>query len=259
MNIQLLVNGQKLQVNVPPSETLFRTLRNLGYHGIKFGSEGGETGADTILFDGRPINSSLMLTAQAQGHKIATIESLGEHPEQGWKLSQGLHPIQRAFVETGAIQCGYCTPAQILAAKSLLDRKSNPTDSEVREAISGVLCRCTGYLKPVQAVLRAAAILRGEKVEPIAIEHMQTTIPLSWLPDVSKDEEKDLLESDSGTLKTNTIVMPRIAVSPEKKTLKNVGKPEPKVDALKLAQGKPAFVADFEIRGLLYADRKSVV
>ena len=80
-----------------------------------------------------------------------------------------LHPLQRAFVETGAIQCGYCTPAMILAAKSLLDRNPHPSEAEVREALSGVLCRCTGYVKPVQAVLRAAAMMRGEDVEPIEL------------------------------------------------------------------------------------------
>ena len=103
-----------------------------------------------------------MLAAQAEGHNIVTIEALGEHPEQGWKKTDGLHPLQQAFVESGAIQCGYCTPAQILAAKALLDKNPNPSEEEVREAISGVLCRCTGYLKPVQAVLKAAAVMRGD-------------------------------------------------------------------------------------------------
>ncbi len=95
--------------------------------------------------------------------RIATIEALGEHPDQGWKKTGGLHPLQLAFIETGAIQCGYCTPAQILAAKALLDKNPNPTESEVRQAIAGVLCRCTGYAKPVQAILQAAAVIRGEK------------------------------------------------------------------------------------------------
>ena len=83
------------------------------------------------------------------------------------RRQRGLHPLQQAFVETGAIQCGYCTPAQILAAKELLERNPNPSEAEVREALSGVLCRCTGYVKPVQAVLRAAAVLRGESVQPL--------------------------------------------------------------------------------------------
>ena len=92
-------------------------------------------------------------------------KGLGEHPEQGWRKTEGLHPLQQAFVESGAIQCGYCTPAQILAAKALLDRTPNPSEEQVRDAIAGVLCRCTGYLKPVQAVLKAAAVMRGD--EPV--------------------------------------------------------------------------------------------
>ena len=110
-----------------------------------------------------PSTPALLLAAQAEGHMIVTIEALGEHPDQGWKKTDGLHPLQLAFVETGAIQCGYCTPAQILAAKALLDKNPNPTEAEVREAIAGVLCRCTGYAKPVQAILRAAAVMRGEQ------------------------------------------------------------------------------------------------
>ena len=144
-----------------PPRVLLQTLRGLGYFGVKFGDEHGLTGADTVLLDGRPINAGSMLTPQAEGHDIATIEALGEHPEQGWRTSEGLHALQRAFIETGAIQCGYCTPAQILAAKSLLDREANPSELMVREALSGVLCRCTGYLKPVQAVLKAAARVEG--------------------------------------------------------------------------------------------------
>ena len=253
MKFTLLINGHEQKVDVFVGETLFKTLRGLGYHGIKFGSEKGETGADTILLDGRPVNSGLLLTAQAEGHKIATIESLGEHPDLGWKHSQGLHPIQKAFVETGAIQCGYCTPAQILAAKALLDIQPNPTEQEVREALCGVLCRCTGYLKPVQAVLRAAAILRGEEIDPVDIIQSQPPIPLPWIPKPGEDIGAGFEKSEQINLKTDTIVMPRIHVAPERESLSTVGKPEIKVDALKLAQGKSAFVADFEIRGLLYA------
>ncbi len=97
-----------------------------------------------------------MLAVQADGKSIETVEAMGEQPHPGWKPSAGLHPLQQAFVETGAIQCGYCTPAMILAASSLLAQEPNPTEAQVREALSGVLCRCTGYLKPVQAILRAA-------------------------------------------------------------------------------------------------------
>ena len=104
-----------------------------------------------------------MLTAQAEGHEIQTVEDLGEHPDHGWQESEGLHVIQQAFVETGAIQCGYCTPAMVLVSKTLLEKNPSPTEQEVREAISGVLCRCTGYVKPVQAVLRGERLFYAVK------------------------------------------------------------------------------------------------
>src|SRR5690242_7024231 len=162
MKLQLTINDTKLEIDCAPSETLLLAIRRLGFYGVKFGDEHGLSGSDTVLLDGKPINAGSMLAAQAEGHNIVTIEGLGEHPDQGWRKTDGLHPLQIAFVESGAIQCGYCTPAQILAAKSLLDHNPNPSEDEVRTAIAGVLCRCTGYVKPVQAVLRAAAVLRGE-------------------------------------------------------------------------------------------------
>ena len=169
MKTNLTINGITTELTVTAGETLLSALRKLGYHGVKFGDENGLSGADTILFDGHPVNAGSILAVQAEGHKIVTIEGLGEHPEQGWKKTDGLHPLQKAFIETGAIQCGYCTPAQILAAHALLKNNPNPGEADVREAIEGVLCRCTGYVKPVQAVLRAAAVLRGEAVDPIEI------------------------------------------------------------------------------------------
>jgi len=163
MEIHLRINDTEAEVIASPGETLLTTLRGLGYFGAKHGCESGECGACTVLLDGRPVNSCILLTAQAEGHTIETIEALGQHPEQGWKTTAGLHPIQRAFVESGAIQCGYCTPAQVLAARHLLDHNLHPDEKDIRSALSGVLCRCTGYKKPVQAVWRAAAILRGKK------------------------------------------------------------------------------------------------
>src|SRR5512133_1055354 len=162
MNIILKINGIEHTIETAPSVTLLAAVRGLGFYGIKFGDEQGLSGADTVLLDGNPVNAGSMVAAQADGHNIVTIEGLGEHPEQGWKKTEGLHPLQQAFVESGAIQCGYRTPAQILAAKALLDKNPNPSEEQVREAIAGVLCRCTGYLKPVQAVLKAAAVMRGD-------------------------------------------------------------------------------------------------
>src|SRR3989304_2551941 len=167
MNISLSLNERPLSIDVPASATLLEVLRqHLGLFGAKHGGETGECGACTVLLDGRPVNTCVMLAAQADGHRITTIESIGEHPEQGWRATEGLDPIQPAFVETGGTQCGGCTPAMILGARALLGREPNPTPEMIREALSGVLCRCTGYLKPVQAVLRAAAVLRGGAVGP---------------------------------------------------------------------------------------------
>ena len=167
MQIHFTLNGNAIELEIDGRETLLEVLRErMGLFGAKHGCETGECGACAVLIDGEPRNTCVMLAPQVDGHDVVTIEALGEHPAPGWRESQGLDPIQEAFIETGAIQCGYCTPAMILAAKALLEKESNPTEAQVREALSGVLCRCTGYLKPVQAVLRAAAILRGEAVEP---------------------------------------------------------------------------------------------
>jgi putative selenate reductase molybdopterin-binding subunit len=242
MNLTLHINGIDHELEAPAHTTLLSALRGLGFHGVKFGDEQGLSGADTVLLDGRPVNAGSLLAAQAEGHKVATIEALGEHPEQGWKKTEGLHPLQRAFVENGAIQCGYCTPAQILAAKALLEKNPNPTEADVREAISGVLCRCTGYLKPVQAVLRAAAEMRGETV----ISDQSTVISGEPL-------EFPSAPSGNGETMTQTRTMPKMIIAPETKGWQTVGKPEIKLDAVKLVQGKPAFAADLEKRGLLHA------
>ncbi len=244
MNILLRVNGTEHTVNIAPSETLFAVLRQLGYHSIKFGDEQGLSGSDTILLDGNPINAGSLLAAQAEGHTLVTIEGLGEHPDQGWKKTGGLHPLQLAFIETGAIQCGYCTPAQILAAKALLDKNPDPTEKEVREAIAGVLCRCTGYTKPVQAILQAAAVLRGDK-EFGGNRMDEQGIPVSI--------NSPTPDNDSPLTLTQTKTSPRIILTTETTPYQVVGKAEPKVDAIKLAQGKPAFTADMELRGMLHA------
>jgi putative selenate reductase molybdopterin-binding subunit len=162
MKLQLLINNLLQDIEAQPGESLLKVLRRLGYFGVKHGCETGECGACAVLLDGKPVNTCVYLAAQAEGHDIRTIESVGQHPELGWKASRGLHPLQQAFVETGAIQCGYCTPGHDPGCPGAAGRVPNPSEEQVREALSGVLCRCTGYLKPVQAVLRAAAVLRGE-------------------------------------------------------------------------------------------------
>ncbi len=148
MNIALNINGDERQVTIQVGETLLEVLRRIGYVGVKHGCEDGSCGVCTVLLDGKGFLSCVMLAVQAEGHHITTIEGLGTR--------ENLHPIQKAFIDHGAVQCGYCTPAMILSAKSLLDENPHPTEAEVRDALSGVLCRCTGYLKPVEAVLSVA-------------------------------------------------------------------------------------------------------
>jgi putative selenate reductase molybdopterin-binding subunit len=259
MELNLTINNANVRVLASPGDSLLKVLRSLGYFGTKHGCESGECGACTVLLDGKPVNSCVHLAAQAEGHSIQTIETIGQHPSQGWKATSGLHPLQQAFVETGAIQCGFCTPAQILAARHLLERSPAPSEAEVRDALSGVLCRCTGYLKPVQAVLRAAAVMRGETVEPILGEDPSGQTPPAipappdWLSPDRPAETFGLELPAGGDLFTRTQVMPRIQVAPETETWQRVGKPEQKVDAVKLVQGKPAFAADFDPRGMLVA------
>lgn len=249
MNITISINGKDINSQAEPGETLLGFLRRNGFFGAKFGGcRKGECGACTVLLDGKAVNSCSILAAQASGHRIETVESVGEHPQQGWRKTDGLHALQRAFVDLGAIQCGYCTPAMILAAKTLLDKEPNPTEDDVREALSGILCRCTAYLKPVQAILRAGAILRGEipsQDEPIAL-------PENWgMASIQPESPEMGDESVQTGIRTN--VLPIILTTPQTGSYNTVGKPEPKVDAVKLVQGKPAFAADIELRGMLVA------
>jgi putative selenate reductase molybdopterin-binding subunit len=255
MIVNLNINDFGKELDISPGESLLSVLRREGYFGTKHGCEKGECGSCTVLMDGRPVNSCLLLAAQAEGSRVQTIEAVGQHPEQGWKLTEGLHSLQQAFVETGAIQCGYCTPAQILAAKALLERNPDPGEDEVREALSGVLCRCTGYLKPVQAVLRAAARMRGEAANDVGRRIFPEPQGISGDrgKGVGDTESPDFFAPIPSSTDTKVQVLPKMIVTSERETLSRVGKPDPKVDAVKLVQGKPAFTADFERRGMLIA------
>lgn len=255
MKITLTINGAPAELEAAPGDSLLMTLRSLGYFGVKHGCETGECGACAVLVDGKPVNSCVYLAHQAVGRSIETIESVGQHPQQGWKATGGLHPIQQAFVENGAIQCGYCTPAMVLAARELLDRNPKPSEEEVREALSGVLCRCTGYLKPVQAVLHAAAVLRGEAPE-------STDAGQLFFPPPAPDEAGEGMDEgepipfyppSQAPGPTGVQILPKMLTAKETRAWATVGKPEIKVDAVKLVQGKPAFSADFEMRGMLIA------
>ncbi|MGO8881743.1 MAG: (2Fe-2S)-binding protein [Desulfomonilaceae bacterium] len=151
--IQLTINGEPVEAAVSANQTLVQFLRDdLGLTGTKHGCGLGDCGACTVILDGKAVNSCLVLAVQADGGEILTIEGLAENGK--------LHPLQQAFVDKGAIQCGFCTPGMILSAKALLDEKPNPTELEIRTAISGNLCRCTGYQKIVEAIGEAAEVIR---------------------------------------------------------------------------------------------------
>jgi len=254
MSVTLHINGHDEEIANLKSDNLRDALRQAGYVSVRFGSHTGETGAAAILLDGRLVSADTLLVGQAIGHHIETVECLNTRVGQ-------LHPLQQAFIETGAIQSGYSTPAMLLAAKSLLDKNPNPTEDEVRDALSGVLCRETGYVKPVQAILRAAAYLRGEQLPPppgpLVVDATYSAGDPSKFDDSDDDNEPFGPEPSGGSSSPMTQTQSRlrtgIVLQGQTPETNIVGKPETKVDAVKLAKGNPAFVDDIELRGMLYA------
>jgi aerobic-type carbon monoxide dehydrogenase small subunit (CoxS/CutS family) len=155
VQLELTVDGVAYSEAVDPHRTLLRFLRDdLGLVGAKEGCDDSECGACMVLLDGRPVNACSYLAFQAAGRTITTVEGLG--------TGERLHPLQRAFLETGGIQCGFCTPGMLISAAALLATDPDPSDEAIRDALAGNLCRCTGYQPIFAAVRRAAAELRGE-------------------------------------------------------------------------------------------------
>jgi carbon-monoxide dehydrogenase small subunit len=153
IKIVFRLNGKKVEAEVTPETVLVDLLREgLGLKGTKVGCREGECGCCTVLLEGNPVNSCLLPALKVAGRSVDTIEGLTYEDGR-------LHEIQRAFVEEGAVQCGFCTPGMIMNAKALLDQNPRPTEEEIRQALSGVLCRCTGYRKIVQAVKKAGRVM----------------------------------------------------------------------------------------------------
>jgi carbon-monoxide dehydrogenase small subunit len=145
VSLTMVVNGKTVEVQIAPDELLVDVLRDrLGLTGTKVGCNEGECGACTVIMEGEAVLSCLIPAMRAQGKQITTIEGLGD--------GDTLHPLQQAFVEHGAVQCGYCIPGFIVSAKALLDRNAHPTRDEIKEAVAGNLCRCTGYVKILEAI-----------------------------------------------------------------------------------------------------------
>lgn len=152
MMITLTINGREKTMSIDPGEKLLDVLRREGYMSVKKGCGTGDCGACAILLNGRSVTSCLVFAAKADGAEILTAEGLS--------TGEILHPVQTAFLEEGAIQCGYCTPGMVISTVDLLTRNPDPSEDEIREALSGNLCRCTGYVKQVKAVQRAAALMK---------------------------------------------------------------------------------------------------
>lgn len=153
--INLKINGETYEINVKPNTLLLDLIRDeIGLTGTKRGCDTGECGACTVLIEGKAVNSCLVLAVEADGKNILTIEGLTKNGKH--------HPIQEAFIEGGAVQCGFCTSGMILSAKALLDKNLNPTEEEIKRAIAGNLCRCTGYTKIIKAIFSAAEKMKKE-------------------------------------------------------------------------------------------------
>lgn len=235
IEISVTINNLRQTLFVGRNERLLDALRRASYYSVKHGCEDGTCGVCTVLLNGKPVRSCKIKAADVNGAEITTLEGLSQN--------NTVDPIQEAFIETGAIQCGFCTPAQVLSAKSLLDQNPNPTDDQIRRALNPILCRCTGYVRGVDAVRRAAAILRGEKVSPYA--HIELPLPQD-IGSITLPEEYFRRDSKRNPL-------PPLVFTPEEMVKTHVvGKSEVKVDAKKLAQGRPVFTDDFRLDGMLY-------
>jgi len=235
-DIQFTLNGVPNNISISPKTILLDYLRNSGLKSVKSGCRLGDCGMCTVLIDGIPLNSCLQKISSIAGKCIETLESLGS--------ADNLHPLQKAFLETGAIQCGFCTPAQILTAKAFLNINLNPTEEETRKALAAVLCRCTGYVRVIDAVMRAAAVMRGETVSEYKVPELifQSDIDKIVLP-----------QQYYRKVEKTTPLMPLVLTPEKMPKMVTVGKTPTKVDGVKLVTGKPAFTDDIQIDGQLFA------
>ncbi len=235
LEITLTINNVERNLTVGKEESLLDALRNASYFSVKRGCDTGHCGVCLVLLEDKPILSCKVKAASMDGRAITTVEGLSDNGE--------IHPIQCAFVETGAIQCGFCSPSQVLAAKALLDKNPTPSEAEIRQAMSKVLCRCTGYVRTVDAVLRAAAYLRGDPVEEVTIPEITHSGDLGELRLPKAYYRRD----------GNRNPLPPLVFTPSQmEQTQVVGKPQVKVDAEKLVSGRPVFTDDFRLDGMLH-------
>jgi putative selenate reductase molybdopterin-binding subunit len=234
--VTLHINDTTHELDVKRNQSLLDLLRELGYTSVKRGCNVGDCGACTVLLDGEPVRSCMTKAHAVDGHQITTLEGITPEKE--------LHPLQEAFLEAGAIQCGYCTPGLVLSTKALLDHNSTPSEEDIREAISGVLCRCTGYVKQVQAVERAAAVLRGDDAALTTV--INKTLPPDGEP--FDDLPEEFKRKDGSRAPLPTLVL----TPPDMPETEFVGKGIEKVDGVKLTKGYPVFTDDVHPDRMLY-------
>jgi putative selenate reductase molybdopterin-binding subunit len=236
MEIHLTLNGVPRRLECGPAESLRAVLRREGCFSVRYGSDTGETGAAAVLLDGRLASADVLLAAQAGEHEITTVEHLNA-------AVGTLAPVQEALVDSGALQSGYSAGALVLAIDAFLRRNDDPSEAEIREALSGILDRETGYVKVVEAVRRAAATARGCKpqlMEPVRIGRLTG-------PHATPAGMQTAARPEASP------AVPRLVATADMAETTVVGKPEHKVDALRLVKGNPAFTDDVEIRGMLHA------
>ncbi len=233
MDVNFILNGAPQRITCAPGDSLLTVLRRAGCFSVRYGSDTGETGAAAVLLDGRLVSCDVLLAAQAGGHEITTVESLNVATGE-------LHPIQEALVDSGALQSGYSAGAMVLAAQALLEEHPDPSEEQIRDALSGILDRESGYVKVVEGIRRAAAALRGDKPEPMTALLVER------------------LTGDHGQVAGSPVrdvspAVPRVVPSADVPETAVVGQPEHKVDAVRLVKGNPAFTDDIELRGMLHA------
>ncbi|GAC1421907.1 MAG: xanthine dehydrogenase family protein molybdopterin-binding subunit [Ktedonobacteraceae bacterium] len=238
MELELRINGVVEGLDVTPNESLLTLLRRHGHTSVKQGCVTGECGACTVLVDSVPKTSCVMLAAQAGGCTLTTVEGL--------HTTKTLHPIQQAFADIGAIQCGFCVPGMILSALALLNRIPDPTEDDVRDALSGNLCRCMGYEKPIQAVLRAAAVLRGD----VPAEYSSAL--MSGVRSTGRQRAVGLDGANVATEKQRIVQPTTPFTGLSNASLNSIGKSVYAVHAIKTVTGRATFTDDISFRGMLY-------
>lgn len=235
--IDFILNGERKNETITEQITLLDYLRGQSLYSVKNGCREGDCGMCTILLNGSPVRSCLLNLSEVEGKEVITLEGLNQDGV--------LHPIQKAFIDSGAIQCGFCTPAQILTVKALLDKNPDPDEDEIRNALSGIMCRCTGHVKIIDAVKMASAMLSGKELQTANV------IEGKLADSGKKVDIPEAYYRRNGETQT----LPPLVLTPSNmEPLRIVGKPEIKVDGNKLAKGKPAFTDDIYIKDMLYGE-----